>query len=135
MARIDRNRLKRDIKEKFGSIARFARVCELNYDDTLRVLNSNSFTGDEIENVFYQYDSYDESSMGFYDIISNEERKAIRLSILTNFKNYTMFCKEYSRFDVVYISNVVNGKLKEKTTKFGNLINTLENYNYDEFIT
>lgn len=135
MSRIDRNRLKRDIKEKFGSIARFARVCELNYDDTLRILNSDNFTGDEIQDVFYRYDSYDEVNEGFYDIISNEERSAIRLSILTNFKNYTKFCSEHPRFDVVYISNIVNGKLKEKTTKFGNLINTLEEYNYDQFIT
>jgi hypothetical protein len=61
--------------------------------------------------------------------IKGSDRRAIRLNILSNYHNYTEFCKDHSQFDCVYISNVVSGKLKLKSKKYNDLIQVLKEYN------
>jgi len=60
--------------------------------------------------------------------ISTKDRKKIRISILSCYHSYTEFCEDYEDFDCVYISNVINGKLKLKSTKYIKLISTLTEY-------
>jgi hypothetical protein len=133
MPKIDRVQLKRDIYQKFGSLTSFSKVANINYNRLLRIINTQNFTGDEILEIQRLYMENDLSN-GVDGYISDSERKAIRLSIVTHFNSYTDFCREHPYFDTVYITNIIKGNLKMSTKKYEKLINILKkDYNYDEF--
>ena len=134
MPRIDRVKLKKDIHQKFGSLTSFSKVADVKYSKLLRVLNTQNFTGEEVIDIERKYIDNDLSN-GVEGYISDNERKAIRLSIVTHFNSYASFCREHRRFDVVYLTNIIKGNLKMSTKKYEILIETLKNnYNYDKFI-
>lgn len=134
MAQIDRVKLKKDIHRKFGSLTNFSKLSQTNYNDLLRILNTRSFTGDEIHDIRRKYVEHDPSE-GIEGHISDSERDAIRICVAVNFKSYTAFCEENPKYDEVYLSNIINGKLKRVTTKYGGFLDLLkEKYNYDKFI-
>lgn len=125
-------KLKRDIIHHFGSLSAFHRQTKYNYRHLLRVFNDLDYSDSEIDkitNVFTEQKASEPSPLR----ISNEDRIAIRLNILTNFKFFSTFCKKHQEFDVVYISNITNtdNGLTMRTPKFNKLIKLLSKlYNY-----
>lgn len=133
MAKIDRIKLKKDIHRKFGSLTNFSKVASIHYESLLRILNSQNFSGDEIYNVLNSCNDFDIKN-GVDGYIDDSEREIIRICIAVSFKSFTAFCEENPKYDEVYLSNVINGKLKRITTKYGGLIDLLKTkYNYDKF--
>jgi hypothetical protein len=134
MAQIDRVKLKKDIHRKFGSLTNFSKISNTNYNDLLRILNTTNFSGDEIYDIQGKYVDCNTDN-GIEGHIDDSEREAIRVCISIKFKTYTKFCEENPKYDEVYLSNIINGKLKRVTTKYGGLLDLLkEKYNYDKFI-
>ena len=133
MAKIDRARLKKDIHRKFGSLTNFSKVSSTNYESLLRILNTNNFSGDEILGIKRKYLDFDTKD-GIDGYINDSDREVVRICIAVSFKSFTAFCVENPQYDEVYLSNVINGKLKMITTKYGGLIDLLKTkYNYDKF--
>lgn len=134
MAHIDRVKLKADIHRKFGSLMNFSKISDTNYNDLLRILNTPNFGGDEIYSIASKYNEFDVEG-GIDGHISDSEREAIRRCVVIHFKTHTAFCEENPKYDEVYLSNIINGKLKRVTTKYGGFLDLLkEKYDYDKFI-
>ncbi|MHA2009945.1 MAG: hypothetical protein ACW980_21740 [Promethearchaeota archaeon] len=133
MAKIDRKKLKKDIHSKFGSLTNFSKITHTNYNDLLRILNSSNFSGEEIHDIQFKYLEFDTDG-GIEGYINDSDRESIRICIAINYKSYTSFCDDNPNYDEVYLSNIINGKLKKITTKYGGLLDLLKNkYNYDKF--
>ncbi len=118
------NDLINDIKTDFGSIFGFANQSGYSYSVLKRTLIGMEFTREEfydIKRAYYVHEAENQRSFR----ISDEDRAAIRMCILSNFKNMKAFTKKNKEFNSVYISNVLNGKLCLRTTKFVRLENLL----------
>lgn len=117
--------LKDQIKYHFRSVAAFIRASNLDYRGTLMALKYQDYSRvsyDRINNAYKKYKLDNEYPARIHP---NVQQK-IRLCILTNFKSYTEFCKKHKDFDVVYISNIVNNRLKLRSSKYVQLIDVLE---------
>ncbi len=133
MAKIDKVKLKKDIHRKFGSLVNFSKITDTKYSDLLRILNTSEFTGEEITDVHRKYIEFDIDE-GIEGFIDDSDRESVRICVAVHFKSTTAFCEEHPEYDEVYISNVVTGRLKRVTTKYGGLIDLLKRkYNYDKF--
>lgn len=118
--------LKVQIKNKFGSMHEFAAEAEIAYRSMLKFFNDLDITPDKFE---YYHDKFKrtKSSRDFqYGRILDIHREQIRQIIQTHHKKYSNFCRIYKDFDVVYISNVIEGRLKIVTKKYVKLIRILE---------
>jgi len=109
--------LELDIKEHFGSFNMFSMVTHISYRRVLDMFNKSDFDKSDFREFRRLLTFVSEGDSAPF-VISEEERRAIRLIILTNFNSYTAFCMKHGEYDVVYITNVVKGNLKRKTKKF-----------------
>lgn len=117
--------LKDQVVHHFGTIKNFSIISGYNYRkilDNLKNLNINKEDFEEIKKKYYFF--VDKNKVPFR--IHEEDRAKIRICILTNFDSYTKFCKKHKKFDVVYITNVVKGNLKLRSTKYVTLTNLLK---------
>ena len=73
-----------------------------------------------LKKVKHTYDSNKVNSVPGY--IRVEDRKAIRICILSNHDNYTAFSKEHPLYNMVYITNIVKGNLTKETEKYKKLV-------------
>ena len=106
----DINFLKDQIIFHFGTLKSFSIQSGVGYRKLLEMLNDleldkKSFA--ELKRVYKL--NVDKNQVPFR--ISDEERERIRIAIVVKDSTYTKFCKKNDEFDVVYISNVVNGKI------------------------
>ena len=130
---INRTVLKENIHKKFGSLTNFSNVTDVGYKDVLRILNSDTFIDKEIDDLQEKYLTFDLSN-GVEGYISEEDRTIIRICISMKHKSYTKFHEQHHEFDVVYLSNLIEGKLLRTTEKYDKLITLLkEEYDYDKF--
>ena len=117
--------LKDQVRDKYGSLRTFTAKTSLPYRRTLNLFNRLEFSEAFYINVkrkFYETKHVEET----FGRISKVDRELIRVCIMTNFKSVTAFCKKNRRFDNVYISNIISGRLKLVTPKYRKLILALE---------
>jgi len=135
MLAIDRVKLKKDIRSKFGSLTVFCTVSEFNYNRLLRLLNADKVRDEDIIELKAIYEKSD-LSQGVEGHINKVDRKRIRLCILNAATTYTEFCERHSEFDNAFITNIVVGKTKRKNPRYWSLKEILkQQYSYDKFIT
>jgi len=111
----------------FGSISVFSKVTGMPYRKTLAM-----FKHQKIDKALFGRlevalrENVERGSIPFR--ISNEDRKKIRICILTDCLSYTEFEQKHPEFDVVYISNITNtiNGLKLKSQKYLKLIALLK---------
>jgi FMN phosphatase YigB (HAD superfamily) len=119
------------IRSKYGGIKAFTVSTNLHYRKTLDLFNKQEFTSEffnKVKDRFYKYKNDPET----FGRIDDADREAIRICILTNYRSATAFCKKHKKFDDVYISNVICGRLKLVTPKFRRLTLILKNkYNLE----
>ena len=122
-------KLEADIIKDFGSLSIFSKATTISYDKMRSIFNKSEFTKEHFHAVKAVYDKHMEERVdGDRPFkITKRERKAIRITILTHYYNYTEFCKEYPQYDVVYITNIVRGNIERKTLKYRRLLRFLEN--------
>jgi len=51
-------------------------------------------------------------------IMTEEERKAIRGIIFSKFKNVRTFCLDHDEFSLTFVSKIVNGQRRKKDKKY-----------------
>ncbi len=116
------------IIKDFGSLCVFAAMTRIPYPKILDMFRRSVFDLEFFERVVKEYEFYlsrrKEGDVPYR--ISDKERSDIRITILTHFNSYTDFCKEYEKYDVVYITNVVKGNLKRKSKKYLELATLLK---------
>jgi hypothetical protein len=114
------------IKNKFGSMHEFAAEAEIAYRPILKFFNDLEVTQERFEYYTNVYKKTKSSREFQYGRILPEHREAIRKVIQDEYKKYSNFCRKYKHFDVVYISNIVEGRLKLVTKKYVKLVRILE---------
>jgi len=121
----DVNFLRDQIKYKFGSFKAFCNVTGIPYRSTLDAFNNLEFTKGGFKKI---NDAYRKKVNGddVLMIISDEDREAIRVFIVTKFKTYTNFCIKHPDYDVVYLTNIIKGRLRRRTSKYIGLSKVLK---------
>ena len=122
----EKNKLRRDIVAKFGSLINFYRVSGIKYRKLTLYLSS------DIKDVAYHQRIRHEIDQHYIanipGTIIEDNREIIRQCIAVNFKSYAEFNRKYKGlgFDSNYLSNLINGKLKDETLKYRKLIKILK---------
>jgi hypothetical protein len=117
--------LESQIKGRYGSIRTFTSKTDLPYRRTLDLFNKLEYTEDffnKVKGKFYESKHIPE----MFGRINEPDRESIRICILTNFRSATAFCKKHKKFDNVYVSNIISGRLKLSTPKYRKLVSVLE---------
>ncbi len=97
--------LKKVIRDKYGSISRFARLIGR---DTIDFHNSlkNESNIDDLHDLIKKTENKPIKGRELTPELSD----LIRVKIYSNFKNATSFHERYPEFSLSWISNVINGK-------------------------
>ncbi len=121
----DLNSLRENIVRHFGSLSAFSRSTGFSYRLLKRTLLNLEFSKEEIDEISSIYEEKkDPDNIPFR--ISEEESEKIRVCIFSNFRKVVFFCEKHSEYNSVYISNIINGKLKLRSTKYVRLVKLLE---------
>ena len=118
------NAMRDSIKNNFGSLYRFSSECGFSYSIVKKVFLVLDFHKKDFEKIRDVYNSHVKQIDSPF--ISNDERAAIRMTILSNFYNMKAFTKKHKDYNSNYLSNVLGGRLKLKTTKYTRLVLLLE---------
>jgi len=119
-----KDKLRKDIIFKFGSVTYFCKEAKISYRKFITFLNSKRANEEMQQNARHLCDTLKIDHIK--GIIRDEDRRAIRICVLTNFDSYTDFCKANKQFDPVYLSNIIKGRLKEERDKYKLLVKILE---------
>lgn len=119
-----KTKLRKNIIEKFKTIKYFCKLSGIGYSGFKMFLNTNSVNEKLYQEALFKLNSIEVDHIE--GEIKDEDRKAIRRAILNNFDSYTHFCDIHNDFNMVYISNVVKGKLLNETPKYIRLTTILK---------
>lgn len=120
-------KLKTQIRKRFGSIKRFCKVMNENNIQMNYTSLTNAFSGRTTEvRQKYIVDFVtllleENTFQNLHDLIQPQEREEIRLEILKNFKNVSTFSKLNDEFNQVFVHNVISGKRKKRDKRFNEL--------------
>ena len=131
MLEADRVKLKKRIREKFGSLSNFGIASSTSYQRVLRILNADKIKQKDYDELKEKYHVSEMADV--LDVyIAEEDREKIRVCIMTHCRSYAEFCRVNPEYDITYLSNIVNGKLSRVTDKYIKLIELLkDNCKYD----
>jgi len=123
------NQIKTEIKQKFGTIAMFQNVAQINKNQMIAFLHNrmSSTTRDQFERVIRE--KIDTLSPGFVptNIVTDQEREMIRQFIAINYKSIRSFCKSHPEFSVTFVSNIITGRKKTKEKRWFSLLASFQN--------
>lgn len=121
------------ILEKFTSLTYFAEKAEIDYNYLLGFLNSDKYDSD-LDHLIELFHNTEKRKENLWKI-KDEDRKAIRLCILSNYDSYTDFSRTYIDYDAVYVVNIIKGNLTSETPKYQEFVKLLTaNYDLDPLI-
>lgn len=116
----DLNTLRDNIIKHFGSISAFSQKTGYSYRKLKRTLLHLEFEKKDYEEIEKTYnDNVDPDNVPFR--ISEEDAEKIRVCIFSHFKKVIFFCEKHPEYNSVYMSNIINGKLKLRSKKFKGL--------------
>lgn len=120
---MNRIQLRRDIKSKFGTVARFSRVAGLETTFVWNVL-SNRTRGklyyNQVNAAYQRFKNYTDP-----ELITDQERAFIDRKIFKHFRTPARLANRYPIFTPVFLSNVITGRLLRKTKRVQKLVNIL----------
>ncbi len=120
---MNRPQLRRDIKSKFGTVARFARVAGLDTAFVWNVL-SNRTQGklyyNQVNAAFDRFKSYIDPYT-----LTDQERAFIDRKIFKHFRTPARLSQRYPLFSPVFLSNIIRGRALKKTKHVEKLVNIL----------
>lgn len=124
----EKKQLRKNITTKFGTIKYFCKVGDYGYGSFKAFLNSPLEHKDQVDEASITCDRLVVNHID--GNITDEIREKIRLCIFKwndyNPGSYTKFCSKHPEFNMNYLSNIVNGKLKHETPKYKKLIKLLK---------
>ena len=119
-----KKKLRKDIIEKFETIKYFCKKAEYSYSNFKAYLASRTPNEELYQDAVFKCESIEVDHID--GNIREEDREAIRVCILINFGSYTKFHDKHEDFNMNYLSNVINGKLKYETAKYNRLVKILK---------
>lgn len=119
-------KLKKAIKEKFGSVYHFANVTGLSYWQTTNTLNGRISERNASDFLSTIEDKLTTTEAKNEKVIKPEEREFVRLLLVAKFKSLKNFCEKNPKFSLTFVSNVINGRRKRRDPRFENLLKKIE---------
>ena len=119
-----KQQLRKDIIEKFETIKYFCKKAKFTYSNFKTFLNSKTPNEELYQDAVYKLESIEVDHIEGH--IKDEDRESIRVCILIQAGSYAAFHKNHKRFDSLYISNIVKGRLKNETPKYRKLVRILK---------
>jgi hypothetical protein len=114
-----KKQLKKDIKEKYRTIQKFCEIAEISYSK-MNMLFANRMKKDTEDKLISEVEILVNQMVKqmVNQIMSEEERKAIRGIIFSKHKNVRTFCLNHDEFSITFVSKIVNGQRRKKDKKY-----------------
>lgn len=111
--------VKRKIREKFRTVKHFAYSADMDYAEVNKYLGLKlgATAMDEMRDaILKKIEATDIKP--FLNVILPEDREYIRRRILVNYKSVNQFITDNPQFTASFMSNVINGKKRNKDLRF-----------------
>lgn len=121
-----KNKLRKDIIEKFGTVTYFCEISGISYRKFILFLGSKRNNETIQQLARHQCEILEVKHIK--GIIRKDHREAIRQCILIKAGNYSKFNRmnKGQGFDSNYLSNIISGRLKEERKKYKKLVTILK---------
>jgi len=117
--------LKSRIREKFGTVRRFAELSGIP-ETQLRYLLSGKMEVKKADNLMSEIKSkLNLKPKPDPRYLGPEVRESIRRRIAVEYRSVRRFCNQYPEFSPVLISNIITGRKKRKDEKIDRIISVL----------
>ena len=117
--------LKSRIREKFGTVRRFAELSGIP-ETQLRYLLSGKMEVKKADNLMSEIKSkLNLKPKPDPRYLGPEVRESIRRRIVVEYRSVRRFCNQYPEFTPVLISNIITGRKKRKDEKIDRIISVL----------
>lgn len=113
---VEVDKLKKDIAIKFYTVKTFCSLAKLPYKDVINTLNLKHNDSDLYQRMVSSYMNITPNRIP--GIIQDRHREEIRVCIITRYRSLSSFAKYHRGYDTLWLSNIINGKLKLESTKY-----------------
>lgn len=122
----DLNALKKEIKAKFKTLKHFAHSAELEYSTLNKFFGRKlgAVNMDETRNQIARLMTETEVKPILHQI-QPDEREFIRRKIMLSYKSVNQFLTDNPQFSKSFMSNIINGKRKNKDMRYRTLKDTV----------
>lgn len=121
-----KKQLKKDIKERYGTIQKFCEIAEFSYSK-MNMLFANRMkkeTEDKMINEVAVLVNQMVNQM-VNQIMTEDERKSIRGLMFSKHKNVRTFCMNNEEFSITFVSKIINGQRRKKDKKYHRFIEVI----------
>ena len=118
--------LKNEIRKKYGTIQNFCKIAELSYSK-MNMFFAGRFKPESEEKMYSNIKILVDSLVNqmVKQIMTEEERKAIRGIMFSKFKNVRTFCLDHDEFSLTFVSKVINGQRRKKDKKYEHFLSVI----------
>ncbi len=124
IATMNKQEIKEQIKESFGTMARFSRIAGIKASDVWFVLSPRNKDEQAVKEMFVVFKSF--RNIHCNEQITDQERSWIEGEIFFQFKTRSRLTRAFPQFSDSFLSNLINGKLKYKTKRVEKLVEILK---------
>jgi hypothetical protein len=121
-----KKQLKKEIKEKYGTIQKFCEIAQVSYSK-MNMLFANRMkkeTEDKMINEIAVLVNQMVNQMA-NQIMTEEERKSIRGLMFSKHKNVRTFCMNNEEFSITFVSKIINGQRRKKDKKYERFLSVI----------
>lgn len=121
-----KKQLKKDIKEKYGTIQKFCEISNFSYSK-MNMLFANRMKKETEEKMINEVAVLVNQMVNqmVNQIMSEDERKHIRGLIFSKFKNVRTFCMNHDEFSITFVSKIINGQRRKKDKKYERFLSVI----------
>jgi hypothetical protein len=130
MKRVTENRIQRiksNIKSRFGSIRHFCVLARFNYWTATNAFNGR-LSNDHMLDVLSDIERLIQTTPvpPCSECINTQEREFVRVALITRWKSIQKFVDNNPDFSMTFVHNVISGKRKIRDNRFNQLIETVK---------
>lgn len=130
MKQTTRNRIQRiksNVKSRFGSMRQFCVLARFNYWTATNALNGR-MEPDRTLDVLSDIERLIVSTPAppCSECINTQEREFVRVALITRWKSIQNFVNANPDFSITFVHNVIAGKRKTRDDRFNQLIETVK---------
>ena len=121
-----KKQLKKEIKEKYGTIQKFCEVAEVSYSK-MNMLFANRMKKETEDKMISEVAVLVNQMVNqmVNQIMTEDERKHIRGLIFSKFKNVRTFCLDHEEFSITFVSKIINGQRRKKDKKYERFLSVI----------
>lgn len=120
-------RIKTNIKSRFGSIRQFCALARFNYWTATNAFNGR-MENDHMLDVLSDIERLIVTTPvpPCAECINTQDREFVRVALITRWKSIQKFVNANPKFSMTFVHNVIAGKRKIRDQRFNELIETMK---------